>query len=442
MDKINQMPISASQCRICLDECDTGAMQALFTEYKDSAAKSENTSDTNYDKWRLSSKIEYCCGIKIRQASHLPSKVCKRCCDFISMWFSFRQMCLNTQVYLESTYIHEEKPNDLIDASDTEYMQYLYETLQLASCETYQTNEELQTGDAALIESDYVMDYDEENYVADVLSAEDQVECAKEDVQGIVTKLEAYEQNEDEQIEVEHTYTYQDEGQEVEVDLPLKVEEGEVDYEDFLSPTPSPEPEQSSEMVKRKPGRPRKPDSELKSKRKNKSDSQMKNEQRSEDITKYICNLCGNVYPKKAAFTAHMMAHTDYKPHQCEICSKSFRQMGELRAHIRRHTGERPYKCLYCDRFFYDRSEKVRHERVHTNTRPYECKECGKTFTHTAILKNHSLVHSGEKNFNCTVCSKSFTLLHQLKAHLQTLTHRSKENQSLTTSNTYILHTE
>lgn len=227
-------------------------------------------------------------------------------------------MCLNTQVYLESTYIHEEKPHDLIDASDTEYMQYLYETLQLASFENYQTNEELQAGDAALIESDYVMDYDEENYVADVLSAEDQVECAKEDMQGIVTKLETYEQNEDEQIEVEQTYTYQDEGHEVEVDLPVKVEEGEVDYEDFLSPTPSPEPEQSSEMVKRKPGRPRKPDSELKSKRKNKSDSQMKNEQRSEDITKYICNLCGNVYPKKAAFTAHMMAHTDYKPHQCE----------------------------------------------------------------------------------------------------------------------------
>lgn len=60
------MPISASQCRICLDECDTGTMQALFTENKDSAAKSENTSDTNYDKWRLSSKIEYCCGIKVQ----------------------------------------------------------------------------------------------------------------------------------------------------------------------------------------------------------------------------------------------------------------------------------------------------------------------------------------------------------------------------------------
>lgn len=251
--------------------------------------------------------------LQIRQASHLPSKVCKRCCDFISMWFSFRQMCLNTQVYLECTYIHDEKPHDLIDASDTEYMQYLYETLQLSSCESYQTNEELQAGDTSLIESDYVIDYDEENYVADVLSAEDQVECAKENMHEIESKLETYDQ-----IEVEQTYIYQEEGQEAEVDLPIKVEEGEVDYEDFLSPTPSPEPEPSSEMVKRKPGRPRKPDSELKSKRKNKSDSQTKSEQRNEDTTKYICNLCGNVYPKKAAFTAHMMAHTDYKPHQCE----------------------------------------------------------------------------------------------------------------------------
>lgn len=348
MDIINKMTFDASKCRVCLSEFDTSAMQALFTNNKEvdkpnADAGDEEPEDTHNDKQPLSSKIEYCCGIRvkpktqkiiihkyvlwanlqIRQASHLPSKVCERCCDFISMWFSFRQMCLNSQVYLESTYIHDEKPNDLIDASDTEYMEYLYETLQLATLDRCQTSEALQSGDSPEIESDYVVDYDEENYVADAMPSVEQDDCSKHNMQEILTELETYEANEDVPIEVEPSLIYADEGQAAEVDLPLKVEDCEVDYcednDDFLSPTPSPEPQPNNATVKRKPGRPRKSDSELKSKRKNKSDAHSRNEHPSEDVpTKYICNLCGNVYPKKSAFTAHMMAHTDYKPHQCE----------------------------------------------------------------------------------------------------------------------------
>ncbi|EDW68390.2 uncharacterized protein [Drosophila virilis] len=447
MDAIKKTPVVASQCRVCLGEYDESTMQTLSTENND--ADNDNTDGEDegiqsaaFDKQHLSRSIEYCCGIRIRRSMQLPSLVCERCCDFVRMWFSFRQMCLNTQVYLESLSLHDEKPDNQI-TSTSEYMEYLYETLQLQAL----YREKLESVGSPEMGSDYVVDYDDDSIVADATMPPDELdECPKHYLPEIITELEAYEADEGEPIEVEPALIYADDSQTAEADLPLKLEHCDADYDDdndgFLSPTPSPEPKPTT-TAKRKPGRPRKPDSELKSKRKIKGEQLAKNEQQTEDMpTKYMCNLCGNVYPKKAAFTAHMMAHTDYKPHQCEICCKSFRQMGELRAHIRRHTGERPYKCLYCDRHFYDRSEKVRHERVHTNTRPYECKECGKTFTHTAILKNHSLVHSGEKNFNCNICSKSFTLLHQLKAHLQTLTHRSKEEQAFASSSSYILSQE
>ncbi|EDV93766.1 GH18110 [Drosophila grimshawi] len=431
-------------------------MRALFTN-----AASDVVESDDYDNQRLNRKIEYCCGVRIRRSTHLPSNVCERCFDFVAMWYNFRQMCLNSQVYLESAHLQAAKPDELVD-SDSAYMEYLFETLQLNThrCdsnddEEQEEEEDLQSAGSAEIDGDFHVDYDEEEangFVTDNETHDRSKQLLPEMINELGAAYEAHEADAADAIEVDQSLMYDDDcptAEEEEDSMALKVEHGDIDFveddnDDFLSPTPSPDPKPDTTTTKRRPGRPRKPDNELKSKRKIKAQKYAKVEQQTEEeSTKYMCNLCGNVYPKKAAFNAHMTAHTDYKPHQCEICYKSFRQMGELRAHIRRHTGERPYKCLYCERHFYDRSEKVRHERVHTNTRPYECKECGKTFTHMAILKNHSLMHSGEKNFNCAICLKSFTLPHQLKAHLQTLTHRSKEEQAFaSSSSSYMLSQE
>ncbi|ALC45741.1 CG14710, partial [Drosophila busckii] len=346
--------------------------------------------------------------MQIRQSSCLPSTVCERCHEFVNMWCSFRKMCLNSQVYLECTYGQEERPKELVNASETEYMEYLYDWLQVernSDAENqYETTEEYVQFDS----------YDQEQECPTKAEYDYSVEeeLAIEDDERSIDVIEMYELDEEEKEDTNSNQTTDHTLENV-----IHSEEDYVDNEVYFSSTLSPEAAPST-AVKRGPGRPRKPGRKIRSK----NDLLPK---------KFVCNLCGNVYPKKAAYTTHMMSHTDYKPHQCELCSKSFRQMGELRAHMRRHTGVRPYKCVYCERHFYDRSEKARHERVHTNTRPYECDECGKSFTHTATLKNHRLVHTGQKNFNCEICSKSFTLLHQLKAHQQTLTHKNKEEQIL-----------
>lgn len=234
-------------------------------------------------------------------------------------------MCLNSQVYLESTYLHNEKPDDLIDASESEYMEHLYETLQLHTMKQYSsTEEDFQSGETNEIEADYVVDFYDDSFVEDA-EGEPAAEEYKHKLPEIINELETYEEDENEEpIEVEQTLIYADNSQTID-DFSLVKEEhsdGDCDYsngnDDFLSPTPSPDPKPST-TTKRKPGRPRKPDSELKVKRKTKGDQLLNVDNQTEaSATKYMCNLCGNVYPKKAAFTAHMMAHTDYKPHQCE----------------------------------------------------------------------------------------------------------------------------
>ncbi|XP_016952593.1 zinc finger and SCAN domain-containing protein 31 [Drosophila biarmipes] len=417
----SSLPVVLMKCRICLGDFEEGTMSSLFED----SAEGEDA---------LNERVEFCCGIKVRQSSAMPEKACSSCTEFVQMWFNFRQMCLNSQVYWETTCPDLERPEALAQASDAEYMEYLYQTLQLHLSPEKNSSEEI---DQAEEQEGQLEDQSQDLIDGIIINEpiEEENEPIKENSeQVLISHLDYVDDPEMEEI-------IEDKGELVE-DLSLLNDEFyEIDYEqeeinegEYHSLTPSPDLSTESnkrqlgrprKAVNRRTGRPRKPDHELKFKRREAKPKATK------DDDQFMCNLCGNVYTKKSVFTAHMVTHTEYKPHQCEICTKSFRQMGELRAHIRRHTGERPYKCMYCERHFYDRSERVRHERVHTNTRPYACQECGKTFTHTAILKNHMLVHSGEKNYNCDVCSKSFTLLHQLKAHLLTLTHRTKMEQAV-----------
>nr|NP_650092.4 uncharacterized protein Dmel_CG14710 [Drosophila melanogaster]AAF54663.3 uncharacterized protein Dmel_CG14710 [Drosophila melanogaster] len=401
------------QCRICLGDFEESQMICLFGD--------KGESD-------LRKKLELCCRIRVRQSPQLPEKACNSCCEFVQMWFNFRQMCLNSQVYWETS--SSERPEALAQASDAEYMLYLYENLHLKLGTENQEKEEItaiEEGDEQQEDqSQEVLDFN--GFIINESIEEDEEPNTESPEQILISHMDSYV--DDQQMEE----LIDDKGELVE-ELSNANTFYEVEYGDeelLMSSAPSPHP--SFKMDKQKPGRPRKPDAELKFKRKDINAKERGNQPKCKEEEKFMCILCGNVFYKKSVFTAHMMTHSEYKPHQCEICNKSFRQMGELRAHIRRHTGDRPYKCMYCDRHFYDRSERVRHERVHTNTRPYACQECGKTFTHTAILKNHILSHSAQKNYNCGICCKSFTLLHQLKAHLQTLTHRNKMEQTIPSS--------
>ncbi|KAH8278392.1 hypothetical protein KR018_001550 [Drosophila ironensis] len=137
----------------------------------------------------------------------------------------------------------------------------------------------------------------------------------------------------------------------------------------------------------------------------------------------FVCDVCGNGYPRKSTLDTHMRRHNNERPYECEICQKRFHVNYQLMRHIRQHTGAKPYTCQYCQRSFADRTSLVKHERTHRNERPYACGTCGKTFTYASVLKVHYKTHTGEKPHICRLCGKSFARNHNLVAHLQTQQH-------------------
>ncbi|XP_053962458.1 transcription factor Ouib-like [Anastrepha ludens] len=354
------------KCRTCLEDNEEESMFELFME-------NDTEANEPLQKLRLSKKIENCCGVRIRPSSDMPSKICWKCFEMTRMWYNFRQMCLNSQLYLESLCEDRIRPEG---TDDVEFLEYLMEELQVHRDKVHESADAIESGSDDDDDDDLGLLVDEEDDGVYIESENDLDRCIKEEPQ-----LGDDKSN---------------------VETPNKMLNNPTTTEANVDKSPETEKQRNVTKLKKRMYRPPSP-------------------------TCYMCSICGNVYNKKATFVYHMSLHNNVKPHECELCGKSFRQICELKNHMRRHTGEKPYKCSYCDRHFIDRSEKHRHERVHTNTRPYICSVCGKSFMYSAILKNHSKLHTGKKDFNCMVCQKAFTLQHQLKAHLQTLTHKQKE---------------
>ncbi|ALC46332.1 CG4936 [Drosophila busckii] len=151
---------------------------------------------------------------------------------------------------------------------------------------------------------------------------------------------------------------------------------------------------------------------------------------------KYICDICGNMYPSQSRLTEHIKVHSGVKPHECEICGHCFAQAQQLARHMNTHTGNRPYKCSYCPAAFADLSTRNKHHRIHTNERPYECDVCHKTFTYTNTLKFHKMIHTGEKPHVCEICGKGFPQAYKLRNHR--ITH-DRRGMGITRDNTEVM---
>ncbi|KAJ6646363.1 Zinc finger imprinted 3 [Pseudolycoriella hygida] len=83
---------------------------------------------------------------------------------------------------------------------------------------------------------------------------------------------------------------------------------------------------------------------------------------------KFSCPTCSRVYPTKSTLRAHIITHSDIRPHTCHICYKTFKRNQDLKFHINQHTGMKPYKCPHCDKAFASSGNCFSHrKRMHSD---------------------------------------------------------------------------
>ncbi|KAM7363021.1 uncharacterized protein ACRADG_000088 [Cochliomyia hominivorax] len=432
---------STDKCRLCLVETEITKTYELFKNNNGVSFKVEADQNDEFSNLKLYEKVEYCCGVRLHNKKHMPNRICGKCFNTVHMWFNFRQMCYNSQVFLTT------QSQDVVDIDqELEDLQSIRTKLNKKSQEIIECIEE--DNSTEIIYEDHSEDdgdaNDNNGIVNDNIDDDYMDSHFAGNDQDIVDEVyDVYGDNviKNENVDIGNlklenvTEFLKDNGDLLEA---LTAD----DYDEAMDYLNAEDDDQLEEFIdhcatknvairqlnakaltKYKP----KITKRLQKLNNTKEDKDQKKMIKLPKPSTFMCNICGNVYGKKPLFQHHMRMHSDVKPYQCELCDKSYRIMSDLKNHMYRHTGEKPFKCKYCDRHFMDRSSRHRHERIHTNSRPYKCTICTKSFSYSAILKNHMKLHSGEKDYVCSICNKSFTLAHQLKAHMQTISHKQKE---------------
>ncbi|ALC45742.1 CG14711 [Drosophila busckii] len=357
-------------CRICLTEdLNVDSMTPLYDEHDVQCP--------------LVRKIEEIGSIKLPPLEDMPSLLCCSCVGHLNSAYKFREMCQESERTFANSVVKAElklEPNDDSSQMESDTVEYIYEA---ASNEFIDPDEEIEF-DAMLEER-----------------LEETIEETAE----------------------ETAYDDFEEAEEMDEEELLIGAASDSDY-DPIDRMRKPKV-RKARLTKRGRGRPRNPTNPILKQGEMKMISPTSSTGKTEESsTNIMCEICGNIYSKRAALNIHMRRHLSEKPFACEICSKTFAGPSELNRHIRVHTGEKPFTCKYCSRSFADRSSNIRHERTHTNERPFTCATCGKSFSYSNVLKNHMLTHTGEKPFLCLPCNKTFSRKHQLEQHIGTMTHQ------------------
>ncbi|XP_062121765.1 zinc finger and SCAN domain-containing protein 23 [Drosophila sulfurigaster albostrigata] len=450
-------------CRVCLQQ----PKEAMGSIFNDDASKD------------LTNMILECGGVPIKKFDHYPDKICDKCSKNLHIAFKFRRICQRSYKHLrqfiapvvveqqqQQQLATEEDAPHIMDVNNEPATTELAEVLAMAGTDEHEHEEEIDSKERLVhvkseqVEEDGIIEelYDVyEAYEGDIVTeqptnyeeaqggdeaGEEEADLGANSISGLSADIEYLEQLEQDQltesaheddIEMQHTSD--------EEFLPVKARN-------------TSNARATSGVVRRRIST-RKTNNTSKTavakiKRESNCNVTTTNIILNPDETisfgetivrkaagiktkgghkilvgdkkefKYICDICGNMYPSQSRLTEHIKVHSGVKPHECEICGHCFAQAQQLARHMNTHTGNRPYKCSYCPAAFADLSTRNKHHRIHTNERPYECDVCHKTFTYTNTLKFHKMIHTGEKPHVCEICGKGFPQAYKLRNHRST----------------------
>ncbi|XP_014369412.2 gastrula zinc finger protein XlCGF57.1, partial [Papilio machaon] len=111
--------------------------------------------------------------------------------------------------------------------------------------------------------------------------------------------------------------------------------------------------------------------------------------QRHYNIHNYSCEDCGSTFVTSSELINHKKKHNVKKNVECHLCGYKTHAKKNLVIHLKRHAGEKSYKCDLCTLSFYTNGDLQRHKRVHTRDKPFMCPTCSQRFTHSTSLNKH-----------------------------------------------------